>query len=107
MPALFRLAVCAIDRPEPVPEAESPVLANCLAAVHEAAERGADLVLLPEEPDIIAGGASGEYPLEEHPGVSAGPSRRGAGPVPEEASRAHRGGHPDGARASRRPLPGL
>ena len=67
MPALFRLAVCAIDRPEPVPEAESPVLANCLAAVREAAERGADLVLLPEEPDIIAGGASGEYPLEEHP----------------------------------------
>ena len=59
MPALFRLAVCAIDRPEPVPEAESPVLANCLAAVREAAERGADLVLLSEEPDIIAGGASG------------------------------------------------
>ncbi|MCX5758298.1 MAG: carbon-nitrogen hydrolase family protein [Candidatus Hydrogenedentes bacterium] len=76
MAELFRLAVTAIDRPEPVPaENTAPpqqvVIDNCIAAIREAAERGADLVLLPEEPDIIAGGTYGVYPLEKHPVFTA------------------------------------
>ena len=67
MPKLFRLAVAAIDKPESAKNADNPVIANCVAAIREAADRGADLVLLPEEPDIIAGGTYGVYPLEEHP----------------------------------------
>ncbi|MCP4644325.1 MAG: carbon-nitrogen hydrolase family protein [bacterium] len=65
---LFRLAVASIDRPESSCPAElSVVIEHCLAAIREAGERGADLVLLPEEPDVIAGGEYGEYRLEKHP----------------------------------------
>lgn len=60
----FRLAVASIDLPQ---GGGSTVLDHCVAAIQEAGEKGADLVLLPEEPDIIAGGAYGEYRLEEHP----------------------------------------
>ena len=75
MEKLFRLAVASIDRPASVDDAGNTaennpgrmVIDNCVAAVREAAERGADLVLLPEEPDIIAGGSHGEHALEEHP----------------------------------------
>jgi len=64
----FRLAVTAID----IPEGGDPVtVANCIAAIGEAGARGADLVLLPEEPDIKDGGAPGEYALEEHPAFKA------------------------------------
>ncbi len=66
MERLFRLAVASIERPEkdgPMPE----VLERCVAAVAEAGARGADLVLLPEEPDIIAGGKYGDYAVREHP----------------------------------------
>ncbi|MCC6489736.1 MAG: carbon-nitrogen hydrolase family protein [Candidatus Hydrogenedentes bacterium] len=65
MAKLFRLAVTSIDRPEA--DDRSSVIDTCAAAIAEAGERGADLVLLPEEPDIIAGGTYGVYPLEEHP----------------------------------------
>lgn len=71
MQRLFRLAVAAVDKPEPSQGKAIPVVENCVAAVREAAERGADLVLLPEEPDIIAGGSYGEYSLEEHPVFTA------------------------------------
>ncbi len=66
----FRLAVVSIDRPEReglLPE----VIDRCVAAIHEAGARGADLVLLPEEPDIIAGGVYGTYSQEEHPAYGA------------------------------------
>jgi predicted amidohydrolase len=55
----FRLAVSSIL----IQEIEK----NCLAAISDAARRGADLVLLPEEPDIVSGKAPGLYPLESHP----------------------------------------
>lgn len=65
MAKTFKLAVCSIDLPGDGDR--GVVIANCLDAVREAARRGADLVLLPEEPDIIAGMAYGEHPLESHP----------------------------------------
>lgn len=60
----FRLAVAAIDRPDSDP---SVVVDNGVAAIAEAGARGTDLIVLPEEPDIIAGGAYGVHSLEEHP----------------------------------------
>jgi predicted amidohydrolase len=65
MPKLFRLAVASIDTPEG--EDRSIVIEHCIAAIAEAGRRAADLLVLPEESDIIAGGAYGTYPLEEHP----------------------------------------
>jgi predicted amidohydrolase len=65
MKRLFRLAVASIDNPDG--EDHSIVIPNCVAAIAEAGDRGADLVVLPEEPDIIAGGTYGVYPLEDHP----------------------------------------
>jgi len=62
----FRLAVVSIERPDragPLPE----VIERCVAAIREAGVRGADLVLLPEEPDIIAGGVYGTFAQEKHP----------------------------------------
>ncbi|MCC6694974.1 MAG: carbon-nitrogen hydrolase family protein [Candidatus Hydrogenedentes bacterium] len=67
MAKLFRLAVTSIDRPEV--EDRSGVIDTCVAAIVEAGERGADLVLLPEEPDIIAGATYGVHTLEEHPAL--------------------------------------
>jgi len=69
MPDLFRLAVASIDRPEA--DEHPPLTATCVAAIAEAGERGADLVVLPEEPDIVAGGEHGVYTLEEHPAFGA------------------------------------
>ena len=65
MQTLFRLAVCSIETPET--GGKSITVPNCVEAIREAGERGADLVVLPEEPDIIAGGQYGEHPLETHP----------------------------------------
>jgi len=65
MNRLFRLAVCSIERP--ADETAPGVVARCADAIAEAGARGADLVLLPEEPDVIDGGTYGEYPLEAHP----------------------------------------
>ncbi len=65
MAKLFRLAVASIDNPDV--EDRSGVIDRCVEAIAEAGDRGADLVLLPEEPDIIAGGTYGVYPLEDHP----------------------------------------
>jgi deaminated glutathione amidase len=70
MDTLFRLAVVSVERPDrdgKMPE----VIDHCLSAIDEAAERGADLVLLPEEPDIIAGGGQGEFTQETHPVLRA------------------------------------
>jgi len=69
MAKLFRLAVASIDRPEP--DEGGAVIENCVAAIAEAGERGADLVIMPEEPDIIAGWDPGKYRLEEHPVFTA------------------------------------
>ena len=55
----FRLAVTSIDKQNPE--------RHCLESITEAAGRGADLVLLPEEPDIIAGRTAGEHELGDHP----------------------------------------
>lgn len=68
MANMFRLAVTSIDNPE---NAGRLVIDNCVAAIAEAGARGADLVVLPEESDIIAGGAYGAYPMEEHPVFNA------------------------------------
>ncbi|MCX5768757.1 MAG: hypothetical protein NTZ09_00580 [Candidatus Hydrogenedentes bacterium] len=93
MGKLFKLAVASIDRPEG--DDPSAVIAGCVAAIAEAAERGADLVVLPEEPDIIAGGSHGQYPIEDHPvfrqfAEQAARSRVG---VVSTLSVAYRGGH--------------
>ena len=69
MPDLFRLAVASVDKPESGDGAV--IIENCVAAIAEAGERGADLIVLPEEPDIVAGGAYGAYPLEDHPAFVA------------------------------------
>lgn len=59
MSELFRLAVSSI----PIEDCER----HAVEAVHEAARRGADLVVLPEEPDIVAKRPTGEHTLEQHP----------------------------------------
>ncbi|MCL4217311.1 MAG: carbon-nitrogen hydrolase family protein [Candidatus Hydrogenedentes bacterium] len=65
MSKLFRLAVASVEIP--AGDDRGAVIEHCVAAAREAGERGADLVLLPEEVDIIAGGEYGVWPLEEHP----------------------------------------
>lgn len=68
MSTRFRLAVTAIDNPD----SKTPVVvSNCLRAIAEAAERGADLVLLPEEPDVKDGAPYGQHTMEEHPTFQA------------------------------------
>ena len=69
MPKLFKLAVSSIDRPDG--DKTEAVIENCVAAIAEAGTRGADLVILPEEADIIAGWDPGKYRLEEHPVFTA------------------------------------
>jgi predicted amidohydrolase len=59
MAKCFRLAVCSIDRKNPVERS--------VGAIVEAGTRRADLVVLPEEPDVIAGAEPGQHKLEEHP----------------------------------------
>ncbi len=59
MKKLFRLAVSSI----PI----EGCVEGTIAAVAEAGERGADMVLVPEEPGIVAGDKPGLYTLEEHP----------------------------------------
>lgn len=69
MGGTFRLAVSSIDVREG--ETRSEVVANCVSAIAEAGARRADLVLLPEEADIIAGGQPGQYALDSHPAFVA------------------------------------
>jgi len=69
MSRLFRLAVTSIDRPESGDA--SVVVDHCVAAVGEAGDRGADLVVLPEEPDIIAGMDPGAHTQDAHPVLNA------------------------------------
>lgn len=59
MTQAFRLAVSSIDRANPVERSVS--------AIVEAGTRRADLVVLPEEPDITSGAEPGRHKLEEHP----------------------------------------
>jgi nitrilase len=65
MPKLFRLAVASVAIP--ADEHASNVIDGAVAAVAEAGERGADLIVLPEETDIVAGGTYGQHTIEEHP----------------------------------------
>jgi predicted amidohydrolase len=58
-PKLFRLAVSSIER--------NNCVDNCVKAIHEAGARNADLLVLPEEPDIVSVLAPGGHALEEHP----------------------------------------
>ena len=55
----FKLAVCSVPT--------SDCGRHSVSAVVEAHERGADLVLLPEEPDIVCGEEPGQHFLREHP----------------------------------------
>ncbi|MFH1741450.1 MAG: carbon-nitrogen hydrolase family protein [bacterium] len=55
----FQLAVCSIPRNDPIDP--------CIEAIAEAGRRGADMIVLPEEPDIVAQKSPGEFVLEEHP----------------------------------------
>jgi len=55
----FRLGVASIERENCVE--------HCLEAIQKAGDRGADLLVLPEEPDITAGSPPGQYTLDEHP----------------------------------------
>lgn len=73
MPKQFRLAVTSINRPELLDgSVDAPeVIDHCVAMVREAGERGADLVVLPEEPDIVSGQDPGQYRIEEHPVFTA------------------------------------
>jgi len=61
----FRLAVTSIEKPRS--DSEPAAVDQCVQAIVEAADRNADIVLLPEEPDVIDGGEYGEYTLESHP----------------------------------------
>lgn len=93
MDSLFRLAVTSINRGEAGSNADA--VEECLAAIAEAGSRGADLVLLPEEPDVIAGGSYGAYAMDEHPAYrafreQAARSRVG---VISSLSFAYKGGH--------------
>jgi len=62
---MFRLAVTSIR----IRRAGKPAdcVAGCTAAIAAAASRGADLVVLPEEPDVVSGRPAGEHVLDEHP----------------------------------------
>ncbi len=55
----FRLAVASVNKAEPELDA--------VRAIYTAGEREADLVLLPEEPEVVAGKEPGQSTLEEHP----------------------------------------
>ena len=56
---LFRIAVASIKRDN--------CTDHCAEMIDEAGDRGADLLVLPEEPDIVSGEAPGQYALEDHP----------------------------------------
>ena len=55
----FRLAVASIKRDD--------CIDHSIRMIEEAGDRGADLLVLPEEPDIVAGSPPGEHELEDHP----------------------------------------
>jgi predicted amidohydrolase len=59
MSELFRIAVSSVDRQDCV--------RHCVETIAEAGRRGAELLVLPEEPDIVAGMPPGQHALEEHP----------------------------------------
>ena len=59
MAKLFRIAVSSVDR--------SDCVHGCVKSITEAGRRGADLLVLPEEPDIVSGMPAGQHRLEEHP----------------------------------------
>lgn len=55
----LKLAVASVDK--------SDIRGGCVRAIEQAAGEGADLVLLPEEPDILLQMQPGQYTLEDHP----------------------------------------
>ena len=63
MPETLRIAVSSVDRTDCV--------RHSVEMIAEAGRRGADLLVLPEEPDIISGMQPGEHDLEAHPIFSA------------------------------------
>jgi len=83
----FSLAVASVDRRR--------CIESCLEAISEAGRRGADLLLLPEEPDVVAGAAHGEHVLEAHPvfvGFRDAAVRAGV-PIIGSLSAREQGGH--------------
>ena len=65
MVAMFKLGVASVELPED--RTQDTMLKGCLDAIKKASMRGADLVLLPEEPDICSGMPPGSYVMEQHP----------------------------------------
>jgi len=59
MADVFRIAVSSVERQECV--------RHCVETIAEAGRRGADLLVLPEEPDIVASMPPGQHTLEDHP----------------------------------------
>ena len=59
MPDLFRIAVSSIDRQD--------CIRHSVEMIAEAGRRGADLLVLAEEPDIVSGMPPGQHKLEDHP----------------------------------------
>lgn len=59
MKTRFRLGAVAIDAQNIMP--------NILNAIEEAGDRKVNLLVLPEEPDIVTLMPPGKYPLEKHP----------------------------------------
>jgi predicted amidohydrolase len=55
----FRLAVASILR--------NDCIDHCVQIIEEAGKRGSDLLVLPEEPDIVAGSPPGQHELEDNP----------------------------------------
>ncbi len=59
MAETFRIAVSSVDR--------SNCVQHSVRLIEEAGRKGADLLVLPEEPDIVTGMPPGQHKLEEHP----------------------------------------
>lgn len=59
MADVFRIAVSSVERQDCV--------RHCVETIAEAGRRGAELLVLPEEPDIVAGMPPGQHSLGDHP----------------------------------------
>lgn len=67
MATSFRLAVCSVERPDDADA--TALLESCAECIVRAGASNADLVVLPEEPDVVGGWAAGLCTLKDHPFV--------------------------------------
>ncbi len=70
----FRVAVTSVEigpqevvRPTPAPE----TIDRCVELIRQAGRKGADLIVLPETPDLVAGTTEPVRPIEKHPAFLA------------------------------------